>query len=413
MRDELSAFAAMRASWTASCALLVFVFCAAMWAGNVRAEDTVRAGQMGAGKPYVVSVNVRQAYDDNIFTRPDDRKIGSFKTTITPGIRFNYPLQQTLLSASYFFGATYYENRPGGDDFDFSHTFTGRINHKFSPRFEIDIRESFRYTQESEINDGINVQRRIGDGFTNSAGINGTYIWTERFSTVTGYQNTIRHFNDRLVRQNNNFVEHRVTQDFQFSVLPTTTAVVSYTYERIDFNNNATRNRDMHYALVGADHYLLPEWLVSGRVGAQFLLYDDIRITDSVNPFVSLDTRWNYLPKSFVRAGYRYSSNITDDPNFADIESHTLSLGITHYFTPKFNAGGDVIYSLGSFSQSSSINNVGNREEDTLRLQIRVGYDFTDWLSAEAGYSYDEVTSDTPGREYSRNQVYVGVTGKY
>jgi hypothetical protein len=375
------------------------------------AQD-IRAGKEGAEKPYTITVSLRQEYDDNINTSPNN-EIGSFKTIINPGITLNYPMENTLFSAGYQFGSTYFWDRPG-DDWDFSHLFSGRINHKFSPRFELDVRELFRFAQEDELRDGGVIQRRLGDGWTNIVSIQGTTQWAERFSTSTTYRNEIKRYNDDIVAFTNDLVQHEVAQDFLFTVLPTTTAVFNYTYTTTDYDD-IDRDFDSHKVMVGADHYLLPKWLLSGRAGAEFTLYDNPILDDGVGPYVNVVTAWNYLPGSSARLGYTYGTKLTDDTNFGSSEGHTFDFSLNHAITAKLSAGTRLGATLQTFEKSRRLNPgvTQNIDEQSFFGEVFARYSITDYLSADAGYRHSFVDSDNLAREYWRNQVWIGLTGKY
>lgn len=384
-----------------------------LWAGAMPlAAQEVRAGKEGAGKPYTITVSLRQEYDDNINTTPSN-EIGSFKTIISPGITLSYPLENTLISAGYKFGSTYFWDRPG-DDWDFSHLFNARLNHKFSPRFELDVREQFRYAQEAELRNGAAIQRRLGDGWTNTASIEGIAQWAERFSTSTTYRNEIQRYDDSAVAFTNDYIQHEVAQDFLFSVLPTTTAVLNYTFTSTDYDE-IDRDFDSHRILVGADHYLLPTWLLSGRAGAEFTEYGNSLLEDGVGPYVNIATVWNYLPGSSVRLGYTYGTSLTDDANFGSSEGHTFDFGLSHAITAKFTAGTRLGATLQTFEQNQRLN-LGvtqDIDEQSFFGEVFASYAITEYLSADAGYRHSFVDSDNLAREYWRNQVWIGLTGKY
>lgn len=380
------------------------------WTANVFAQDQ-RAGQLGTGKPYVITMTLRQEYDDNINTAPQNEE-GSFKTIINPGVRFDYPMNNTLFSAGYQFGATYFWDRPG-DDWDLSHLFTLRLNHKFSPRVSVDIREQFRFAQESELRNGAVLQRRLGDGWTNTASIQGNVQWVERFSTATTYRNEISRYDDPIVAFGNDLVQHDVSQDFLFAVLPTTTAVANYTFTTTDYSD-IDRDFDTHRLVVGADHYLLPTWLLSGRVGAEFLENDNPILNDGVGPYANIATSWNYLPGSSVRLGYTFGTNLTDNLAFGSSEGHTVDLTWTHAITPKFSATSGLRAGFQTFEQENALfATTQDFDETTVSASISAAYQFTDYLSAEVGYRHSFVDSDIALREYWRNQVWIGLTGKY
>lgn len=390
---------------------MFFVAVCGLTVNGALGQAELRAGKEGTGKPYTISVGLRQEYDDNINTSSSNES-GSFKTVINPGIAFNYPMENTLFSASYNFGATYFWDRPG-DDWDFSHLFVARINHKFSPRFEIDIREQFWLAQDAQVRQGVAIQRRLGDGYVNIASVQGTYKWAERFSTSTTYTNTISVYDDQAIADTNDYIQHEVSQDFLFNILPTTNGVVNYAFTTTGYDV-IDRDSDVHRFTVGADHYLLPTWLLTGRVGAEVQLYDNEDLEDGTSPYGNLATVWNFLPNSSARFGYTYGTNLTDDPNFGSSEGHTFDVSLTHGFTQKLSAGVRASYALQTFSQREALTAVSQDiDEGTLSAEVFASYAFTEYFSVDAGYRHTFVDSDNLLREYTRNQVWLGITGKY
>lgn len=379
--------------------------------GSSVSAQVIQAGQTGTGKPYQISVSLREEYDDNINTAATNEE-GSFKTIISPEIVFKYPMGNTLFSFSYVFDATYFNDREG-DPWDLGHHFTGRVNHKFTDRFEIDFRDRFNYSVEPGLGDGAVVNRRLGDGYTNDLNLDATYAWTERFSTVTGYNNTLTFYDDPIISATNEYVKHGVSQDFRLSVLPTTTAVGSYAYNTFDYKTSP-RDYETHILTVGADHYLLREWLLTGRVGAQYLINSNPAQDDNIGPYANLKTVWNFLPQSSLTAGYSYSTEVTDAAAFGNQQAHTFDLGISHGWTQRFTTSLGLQYRNSTFEQNQSLVPVANDFfEDTLSAQVKASYAWTNWFSTEIGYIHTTVTSDVFGREYYRNQVFIGVRGTY
>jgi hypothetical protein len=376
------------------------------------AQTEMRAGETGTSKPYTISVGLREEYDDNINTSSNNEE-GAFKTIISPDIVFKYPMENTLFSFSYQFDATYYLDREGDDPWDFGHHFTGRVNHKFTDRFEIDLRDRFNFSAEPGLGNGSTVNRRLGDGSTNELNIDATYAWTERFSTVTGYNNTLTFYDDPVISATNEYIKHGVTQDFRLSVLPTTTAVAAYAFDTYDYKSG-NRDYDIHTFTVGADHYLLREWLLTGRVGGQYQMNDNPLLKDSLGPYGNLKTVWNFLPNSSLTAGYSYSTEVTDAGAFGSQQAHTFDLGLTHGWTQRFSTSLSLQYRHSTFEQDQSLVAVSKDfSEDSFSGQIKAAYAWTNWLSTEIGYIHTEVSSEVFGREYYRNQVFIGVRGTY
>lgn len=382
----------------------------------VVAQEGMRAGLQSTGKPYTITVGLRQEYDDNIFTSSTNEQ-ASMKTIVNPGFVFNYPMEMTTISFNYSMGVTLFWDRPG-DDVDLSHQFTARVSHKFSERFSIDMRDQFRFAQEAEGRDGTSIQRFLGDGFTNTFTMDISAQWTERFSTITGYGNVIERYDDPTVNLINDQMTHQARQDFRFSVLPSTTAVAAYNYETTDYTDGNplnTRDFDRHRLTGGADHYLLENWLLTGRVGGEFVLYENDQLDDSVNPYVDLSTAWTYLPGSRVRASYNYATNLTDDGFSGSSEGHTLRLSIDHAITKKLTAGANVRSQFQTQKRSTSLGAASDEEieENSVSAGLTLNYTINNYLSANAGYIYSMVYSEDAIREYDRNQIYIGITGKY
>lgn len=380
---------------------------------DVRAQNVSRAGQTDAEKPFIVNMSVRGEYDDNVNTSAT-REDAAWILNLRPSVSFRYPLENTQIQGGYTFGFKQFFGREGDDEEDFSHSFNAVINHRFTSRFAVEVRENFSFAQEDSLSDGAGFQRRSGgDRIRNTGSILATYDWTERFTTTTEYQNTLVNYFDQPASGVNNYLGHRVSQQLRFQALRTTTPFLSYVFETIDYNT-IDRDRDEHLAIVGVDHYILDEWLVSAQVGAEFVQYDNSLFNDSVGPYASLRTIWNYLPRSNVSAGYSFGTNVTDNANFASQESHTFDLEINHYFTQKLSAGISTQYQLSQFDTSQGFSTAtSNVDEHTISVGVNARYEFANYLSADIGYRYSEVISDTAVREYNRNQVFFGISGAY
>jgi len=379
------------------------------------ADDGVSAGQMGTGKPFIISASVRQGYDDNIYTSPNNEQASMF-TTISPDFWLKYPMEDTTIEARYIFDAKYYYDRPDSSDWDLDHNFNMHITHDFNSRLNLDIRDQFVYSQSPQAGTNNQIIRYLGDGYINNASAALTYAWTTQFSTVTTYNNTFNNYNDSNVNFDNNYFRNGVSQDLRYAFLDTTTGVFNFTYDNYDYSYQHLKTYDSYIMTVGADHYIMPTWLISGRFGAQLVDYENSNISESVNPYVSLKSVWYYLPKSSFEASYTYQTGITDNGNYATSEGHQINLGITHYWTPKFNTSAGILLLFNNFDSSQALFGMtikDNMHETTIQPYFRAGYDITNWFSVEAGYQYTTVSSGDPTRPYWDNQFYIGVRGSY
>ena len=374
-------------------------------------SQTNPAGTQGTGKPFTVSVGLRNEYDDNIFTTKTNKQ-ESWKSIISPSITFNYPLEQTSFSASYSAGVTYYWDRPD-DDFDFSHSLTGKINHRFSPRATLDVGNSFRIPIEPEIRDNNTTTRRQGDYIVNDATLDFSYDWTERFATVTGYGATLSHYEDDFARIANNYLSQTLSQDFRFTVSPTTTAVFNYAIQWNDYEY-IDRDSFIHTFAIGADHRLSPVWTLAGRAGAQYKTFSNSAFKDDVSPYVNLSSTWRYSPRDSISASYQYATTLTDFNQFSSELTHSFSLSNTHYLMPKFSMNNALRLVLGDFEQEQAFNPANDGgTETTVVYDLGLNYQLYEWMGLLAGYSYVTLQSFSATREYDRNRVYMGLRFTY
>lgn|GEM_PF-828436 len=371
----------------------------------------VRAGQISAEKPFTISASIREGYNDNIYTSHTDKK-GSFNTSISPEIYYKLPMPDGDFSLRYTFNTIYYNDRPQ-DSWDFQHGFVAHYAHDFSPRLSIDLRESFNYDQTPQASSNSALIRRNGNGYTNSAGASATYTWTNRFSTTTSYNNSFNGYEDRTVNGVNEFVDNGVSQDFSYKLLPSTSLVLSYAFDHYDYSH-IDRSYDHHSLSVGVDHSLLREWVVSGRVGGEYVEYSNKALSSTTNPYMTLRTSWNFLPRSSLGASYSLQSNVTDYSSYGSGYGHNVQFDISHGWTPRLSTEASILFAYTDYSSSQALTSgAGNQSEKTFSPSLKGVYTVTDYLSLEAGYIFSEILANDAAREYTQNQFFFGVRGTY
>jgi uncharacterized protein (PEP-CTERM system associated) len=119
---------------------------------------------------------------------------------------------------------------------------------------------------------------------------------------------------------------------------------------------------------------------------------------------------------SSLTVGVRSSRTATDviaqDANgeiTSDAQTFAGYVSVLHAFTPDFSANGMI-------SVQNSTFNGGFYDEDSemiVTAGLGVTYQFNQYFAAEAGYNFDTVDSDVPGRDYKRNRVFVGLKASY
>lgn len=363
-------------------------------------------------KPYSVSVGIRQGYDDNIYTSSTDEK-ASFTTGIQPSFLINYPLDQTLLSGRYTFDSLYYWDRPGSG-WDLSHELVGRINHSVSERLNLDVRERFRYAQNPEIMDSASTLQRNGNYINNTASLQGSFQWTPKFGTVTTYTNDYYNYEDETTKLTNNNMSQTVNQDLRFLIDPTVTIVTGGIFQDVSYEY-ADRNYNVYTGNVGADWTVSPQVTVTGRIGGQYFDPGDGG-SGSASPYGTLGATWALGARSSIDANYTHSMSQTDIATSYAQETDSISMTFKYQWTPRFSTSLQGMYTFGSYTTEMSVPGAGTGdfEENVATLTLGATYKINEWLNADTSYSFTNVSDDqNRGREYTRNQISIGLRGTY
>ncbi len=393
-------------------------------------------------KPWSVAVSLRGFYDDNQFTRHSGPgKDDAFGAEISPSFSLNWTLPQTYMGLSYLYGYRTYDSRPGRD-YDQTHQVRARLNHTFSERMKLDVSESFVSAQEPELLSGGAVipVRSEGNNIHNAASIGLTSDLTEKLGLYLSYSNNFYDYDQDardLAGPGNpagagsysallDRMEHLGTINLRWQALPETVGILGYQYGVTDYRSSdlislgsnrvgKDRNSDSHYVYLGADHSFNSQLQGALRIGAQFVSYDDVN-QDTTSPYADASLTYNYTPDSYAMLGVRHMRNATDiatvngaNEPVLDQETTTGYLSISHKLSAKVTCG------LLAQVQHSTFEGGGiDGDKETFFLSgVNVIYNINEFLSAEAGYNYDRLTSDVADRSYTRNRVYIGIRASY
>ncbi|GEM_PF-2951934 len=363
------------------------------------------------GKLITVTAQVREEYDDNVFTSGID-EVQAWRTLVEPGIILNFnPTEQTLISGRYNLGLNMWADRPGDDILDMTHDIAFRAAHTFSPRFEVDLRDRFRMAYEPSLEEGGAFRRVNGDYLTNDLSLFGSAQWTPRFGNTLEYINSYVTYDEALVGLSQDRMSHTFNLENRISILPTTVGVVGYRYNIVDYTD-INKDSQGHFFLVGVDHKFSDQWIIEARTGVELRDYDSGG--NSTGPYASLNSTWRYNPLSSVTFGYAYSSDLTDLSTFNSSDTHALTWSWLVGFTPKLalKIGGS--YSMSSFDTNNAAEGVdisGTQHDNALNFETAVVYTINKHYSAELGYIRTELDSDFVARSYDRNRYYIGFRG--
>jgi hypothetical protein len=427
------------------------------------AVNTMPAGSQTATKNWSVSATLRGFYDDNYSTSPRDIRRDSFGFEVSPSASLNLILDQTSLGLSYVYSFRWHEDRDdiGLPEDDQSHQVNAKLSHAFTPRYKLDLSDSFAVAQEPELLAGgapvaASFLRSEGDNIRNFADASFSAGITENLTAVLGYANEYYDYDEEGPNSRSAFldrVEHRGSLNLRQVVLPKTVAVAGYQFEVVDYNAPSGRSpivfpalvggvpvilgypadeRDSysHYFYVGVDQGITPTLNGSVRLGAQYTKYDDLVIVKALNPgldedewtpYVDANLTWLYMAGSYAQIGVRHQRAQTDvgfigtSPNL-DAESTSVYGSLNQRFAGSFVASVVAQYQHSSYDDSFNEDTADNY----FLAGINLTYEINKFLAAEVGYNYDRLSSEVSSinnagwnRSFTRNRVYIGIRGTY
>jgi Putative beta-barrel porin 2 len=413
-------------------------------------------------KPWNVSATLRGFYDDNVSglgnnaALPPGTQRGSAGFEVSPSILVSWPLEQTTITLGYVYSLKYYDVKPPGnaDNLDQSHDFNASVSHYFSERYQINVRDSFVIGQEPDLlragNTYTTFQRIPGNNLRNYGAINFEAQITPKLGVEAGYANTFYSYADDQVAVSSggnvtaslsgllDDIDQAMHLDGRWQLQPQTIGVLGYQFRAVNYTAGQPiggnlyfpnlspilwsdiRDSTMHYGYVGLDHNFQPDLTGSIRAGGRYNIYPNESGQDDLSPYGLASLRYTYRPESYLEAGFSYDYSSTDTSfstangaNSVTLNGQSASLFATlrHRITPKLY--GSII---GNFQDTTYYGGSGSYNgQSTLYylLGLNLEYRFTHNFSAQAGYNYDNVYSDVPGRTYDRNRVYIGVTANY
>jgi hypothetical protein len=416
------------------------------------AVDALPAGSQQATKWWTVSATLRGFYDDNYSTSPDSVARDSFGFEVSPSASINLIRDQTAFGLNYVYSYRWYADRehldlPADDQ---THQVNAKLSHAFTPRYKLDLTDSFVLAQEPELIETSptfsSFLRTKGDAIRNEAQASFSAGITENLTAVLGYSNEYYDYDEEGVNSRSAFLdrmEHLGSINLRQVILPKTVGVLGYQFEVVDYNspwtiepsaNPATwyksdaRDNYSHYFYLGVDQGFTATLNGSVRVGAQYRKYDSIDdfaatagLKDSDwSPYVDANLTWLYLPGSYAQIGVRHQRSETDVAfvqNAANLDAESTSVygSVNHRIY-----GGLVASLIAQYQHSTYDAGGGDTADDYYLVGLNLTYEINKFLAAEIGYNYDRLESDltslafqAQGRGFDRNRVYIGIRGTY
>lgn len=358
-------------------------------------------------KFYTITASLREEYDDNIYTSRYNKK-GSFVTEFSPSILVNFNSDNSTFSARYTFGLDYYVSR-SGEPIDQTHELLLRYTHQFSDRFSLDVRDQFGYYTNPDLLNGVGTQFRNGGYFINTATADFEAQWTPIFGTSTNYSNVAILYQESDIGNLQNYDENTLTHDFRFAIYPKFTLTVGGIYDNIDYFNY-DRGYANYTGDAGLDWQALPNLSAGFRVGGTITVPDGG--SEYTSPYASATVEWRLGKRSDLNFSYLHNVVPSDVVQSYGQQADRFTLRFNYDITSHLTAHVAGTYTHSEYTSDLLQSGTSFTEED-LGVDTGLAYHLTDNFSFEAGYLLSDISSQEDYRDYTRNQVYLGVRGTY
>src|SRR5262245_23172298 len=412
---------------------------AALSAAGLQAAYAPGLSPQEKSKAWTFSGTLRGFYDDNPTASIKTDKQESWGIEVSPSLAVNLALDQTLIGFSYTYGLRWYEARPRNEA-DHTHRVNLKVNHAITERYKLEVSDTFNYAQEAELEGIVSNPTGTLRNDLSYAHNNGRIAFTAELTPVLGlvaeYQNDFWSFeqdspvNGGSLSAALDRFEHLGTLTARWQAMPNTVGLLSYQYLAINHTSSEslytyaqvdpdTRDATSHIISVGAEQVFTSQLSGQARIGSQFTDYPNALANqdDSViSPYADASTIWTYNPGSYMQLGIRHQRNQTDQVQgtagatpVQDQESTGIYGVVNHRIAP--NLTGSV---LGQVQHSSFRGGGLDSAIDILgAVGVNFAYQLNAFMTAEAGYNFDRLDSDLPGRSYSRNRIYFGLRATY
>jgi len=434
--------------------IIASVGLAALGVSTLHAQYTPGVTPAEMAKPWSLAVTLRGFYDDNFLTLHNGPSVrSSYGMEVSPSASLNHTINNTAFTVSYVYDWRYYEHTSTSDS---QHQLNASVTQNFSENYRMQVTESFIVAQEPTVvaNSGIisTPLRTEGSNIHNDGKVAFTAVLTPKLDLQLSYENNLYAYQqtygdvvqfpgaplspsysallDRM--------EQLATVNLNWKVMNDLVGVAGYSYGHTGYTSpepiifagavgaqsfgnpgnikSQIRDSDSHFFFVGADQTITSKLTGSIRAGGEYLDYYNAH-ADDLSPYVQALMTWTYMKASSLQGMIMHQHSATDvvgalpgnGKPVLDSETTSASLSLNQQIT-----GGLSGWLLGQY-QHSDFNGgtVDGQSEDFFIVNMKLGYRFSEYLTAETGYNWYKLVSDVSGRDYTRNLVYVGVRATY
>jgi hypothetical protein len=352
---------------------------------------------------------IRVEYDDNVRQTSSDED-DSLKIIEQVEFQANFDLENTFIGFSYAPSFTYWDDRDE-DDTDVHHYLNLSLNHEFSPRVRVSLKDTYLRAEQPELIERGSTFREENDYDQNDLNADlilvlkpGTRLTASGRYLFLGYDD-----DDVSAREDYDLYVAGLTLSHQMK--PSTDVRGELRYEMIGYDEADDRDSDTVSFGVGADQTFTPNLLGSARAGYSVKNFDDAATDDTDSPYADVSLTLMPSPATRITAGAGYSLYEAGVSPYVNQERLQLFVGAAHDLTARIGLFLSLTYTDGDYDGEEVAGDTPSVDgsEDSLLVSARANYQVNRSNSLELSYHYTDFSSDLAGRlDYDRNRISVG-----
>jgi len=367
------------------------------------------------GRSYQIVNRLRLEFDDNIREEIKGEEDESVKVIEEIEFIGNMSLEQTFISLRYKPGFVYWFDRDE-DNEDIHHDLDFILNHEFTPRLSLGVKESLRIAELPELIERDTTIRQENDYTYNT--VNGTLSVTLRPETrldIAGRHILLRYDEDEIADvQDYDILVGGLTLRNQF--VPETAVLAELRAESIEYENTdvVDRGSDTVQVGLGLEQMFSPALLGSARAGYMNKDMETESGSES-SPYGEASLTFLPSPATRISLGASFALMETDIYPYSNQErtrffasiAHDVTARISAYVSTAFTSSDYDADDIASGAEEDMLLLATSGSEDIVQVSARLTYQVTksNWL--ETGWQYSDVDSELRG-DYERNRIHVG-----
>ena len=357
---------------------------------------------------------IRLEYDDNIRQQERDTT-SSFKIIEEIQFHVNFNLENTFVGLRYRPSFVWWENR-SEDSTDLFHNLDFILNHEFTPRLSLSIKDTFRYAEQPELIERGDVVRQDSDFIFNTLSGALSYKMFPQTSLEASGRYDLLRYDDDAVAERQDFDLYAAGLTLGHQIMPETRVAGEIRFETIDYDSDEfRRDADTYQAGGSVEHTFNPGLLGNLRAGMQYKDFDADDISSDTSPFVSGSLTYLPSPSTRMTLGAGFTHFEADVFPYANQERSRAFASISHDLTARVTLNVAGTYTYAKYREDEVPAEArerldiveGDGTEEIIQLSTRISYQINrkNWL--EAGWQYVDLDSDVRN-DYDRNRFHVG-----